>query len=84
LGCSLLEDLFEAAVEINGSEEMEMTRSHIIHVPGVVVVVVVVVTLESKLSSVNLDVRANVLEVVAFLIRVIFVVRRREVSTSLV
>jgi hypothetical protein len=82
LGCSLLEDLFEAAVEINGSEEMEMTRSHIIHVPGVVVVVVV--TLESKLSSVNLDVRANVLEVVAFLIRVIFVVRRREVSTSLV
>jgi hypothetical protein len=80
LGCSLLEDLFEAAVEINGSEEMEMTRSHIIHVPGVVVVV----TLESKLSSVNLDVRANVLEVVAFLIRVIFVVRRREVSTSLV
>jgi hypothetical protein len=83
LGCSLLEDLFEAAVEINGSEEMEMTRSHIIHVPGVVVIVVVV-TLESKLSSVNLDVRANVLEVVAFLIRVIFVVRRREVSTSLV
>jgi hypothetical protein len=81
LGCSLLEDLFEAAVEINGSEEMEMRRSHIIHVPGVVVAVV---TLESKLSSVNLDVRANVLEVVAFFIRVILVVRRREVSTSLV